>query len=108
MLRMLLIGYVYSIRWERPRAAEEFLIAATVQNLRRIIRLRPPVIPQTSCFRPREQHWPKPDKQGFYYGYPPIQNRSRGMQPCRLRSNFFHGAVELIQSRTFSTISARL
>jgi hypothetical protein len=30
-------------------ATEEFLLVATVQNLRRLIRLRPPVIPKTSC-----------------------------------------------------------
>jgi hypothetical protein len=30
-------------------AAEEFLLVATVQNLRRLIRLRPPDIPKTQC-----------------------------------------------------------
>ena len=30
-------------------AAEEFLLMATVQNLRRLIRLRPPDIPKTPC-----------------------------------------------------------
>ncbi len=30
-------------------AAEEFLLVATVQNLRRLVRLRPPVMPRTSC-----------------------------------------------------------
>jgi hypothetical protein len=30
-------------------AAEEFLLVATVQNLHRLIRLRPPDIPQTPC-----------------------------------------------------------
>jgi hypothetical protein len=30
-------------------AAEEFLLVATVQNLRRLVRRRPPAIPQASC-----------------------------------------------------------
>jgi hypothetical protein len=30
-------------------AAEEFLLVATVQNLRRLTRLSPPVMPETSC-----------------------------------------------------------
>jgi hypothetical protein len=30
-------------------AAEEFLLVATVQNLRRLVRLRPPVMPRASC-----------------------------------------------------------
>jgi hypothetical protein len=33
-------------------AAEEFLLMATVQNLRRLIRLRPPDIPKTPCLSP--------------------------------------------------------
>jgi len=31
------------------KAADEFLLVATVQNLRRLVRLRPPTIPTTSC-----------------------------------------------------------
>jgi hypothetical protein len=30
-------------------AAEEFLLVATIQNLRRLIRLRPPDIPRSCC-----------------------------------------------------------
>jgi hypothetical protein len=30
-------------------ATEEFLLVATVQNLRRLVRLRPPDIPKTPC-----------------------------------------------------------